>query len=690
MVRALPRHGRGRWFESNRAYHTSSLHPDLDARGLQIHNIDYVFDTWPVVGATTDEGDNMPVISLPDGSQRSYDDPLSVMDIAADIGPGLARATLAAEVDGRLVDASHLVDADATLRIITARDEEGLDILRHSCAHLMAQAVKELFPEAQVTIGPVIEDGFYYDFSFDRSFTPEDLAAIEDRMKDLAGRDLDVSRLVMERDEAVAFFRGQGEEYKAQIIESIPHDEELSLYRQGEFIDLCRGPHVPSTGKLGAFKLTRLAGAYWRGDSRNEMLQRIYGTAWPDRKALKQHLQRLEEAEKRDHRKLGRKQDLFHFQEEAPGLVFWHPKGWTLYNVVRDYIRAKLAGKGYQEINTPLVLDRSLWEKSGHWDKFHEDMFTTSSENRDYAIKPMNCPGHIQVFNQGLKSYRDLPLRFAEFGSCHRNEASGTLHGLMRVRGFTQDDAHIFCTEDQIQSEVSGFIDLLFEIYGDFGFHEVIMKLSTRPENRVGDDASWDKAEQALEQAINATGVEWELQPGEGAFYGPKIDFSLKDSIGRIWQCGTIQADFSMPGRLGAQYVDDNSEKQTPVMLHRAILGSLERFIGIIIEHHAGSFPLWLAPVQVVVSSITQHQSEYALSVAQTVEDHGFRVNTDLRNETINLKIRQHALQRVPYQLIIGAREQENETVAVRTRDGKDLGVLTLSAFIDKAQEPLA
>ena len=632
----------------------------------------------------------MPVISLPDGSQRSYDDPLSVMDIAADIGPGLARATLAAEVDGRLVDASHLVDADATLRIITARDEEGLDILRHSCAHLMAQAVKELFPEAQVTIGPVIEDGFYYDFSFDRSFTPEDLAAIEDKMKELAGRDLDVSRLVMGRDEAVAFFRGQGEEYKAQIIESIPADEELSLYRQGEFIDLCRGPHVPSTGKLGAFKLTRLAGAYWRGDSRNEMLQRIYGTAWPDRKALKQHLQRLEEAEKRDHRKLGRKQDLFHFQEEAPGLVFWHPKGWTLYNVVRDYIRAKLAGKGYQEINTPLVLDRSLWEKSGHWDKFHEDMFTTSSENRDYAIKPMNCPGHIQVFNQGLKSYRDLPLRFAEFGSCHRNEASGTLHGLMRVRGFTQDDAHIFCTEDQIQSEVSGFIDLLFEVYGDFGFHEVIMKLSTRPENRVGDDASWDKAEQALEQAINATGVEWELQPGEGAFYGPKIDFSLKDSIGRIWQCGTIQADFSMPGRLGAQYVDDNSEKQTPVMLHRAILGSLERFIGIIIEHHAGSFPLWLAPVQVVVSSITQHQSEYALSVAQTVKDHGFRVNTDLRNETINLKIRQHALQRVPYQLIIGAREQENETVAVRTRDGKDLGVLTLSAFIDKAQEPPA
>ena len=629
----------------------------------------------------------MPVISLPDGSRRSYDNPLSVMDIAADIGPGLARATLAAEVDGRLVDASHLVDADAALRIITARDEEGLEILRHSCAHLMAQAVKDLFPEAQVTIGPVIEHGFYYDFSFERSFTPEDLAAIEDKMKELAQQDLGVSRSVMARDEAVAFFRGQGEEYKAQIIESIPAGEELSLYRQGEFIDLCRGPHVPSTGKLGAFKLTRLAGAYWRGDSRNEMLQRIYGTAWPDRKALKQHLQRLEEAEKRDHRKLGRKQDLFHFQEEAPGLVFWHPKGWTLYNVVRDYIRAKLAGKGYQEINTPLVLDRSLWEKSGHWDKFHEDMFTTSSENRDYAIKPMNCPGHIQVFNQGLKSYRDLPLRFSEFGSCHRNEASGTLHGLMRVRGFTQDDAHIFCTEAQIQSEVSDFIDLLFEVYDDFGFHEVIMKLSTRPQNRVGDDALWDRAEQALEQALDAKGVEWALQPGEGAFYGPKIDFSLKDSIGRVWQCGTIQADFSMPGRLGAQYVDDNSEKQAPVMLHRAILGSLERFIGIIIEHHAGSFPLWLAPVQVVVSSITERQAEYARSVAQAVRDHGFRVNTDLRNETINLKIRQHALQRVPYQLIIGAREQENGTVAVRTRDGKDLGVLELNAFIDRVRK---
>ncbi len=629
----------------------------------------------------------MPVITLPDGSQRSYEQPLSILDIAADIGPGLARATLAAEVDGRLTDASHLIDADAALRIITSRDEEGLEVLRHSCAHLMAQAVKELFPQAQVTIGPVIEDGFYYDFAFERSFTPEDLAAIEEKMTDLARQDLSVRRSVMPRDEAVAFFRGLGEEYKAQIIESIPADEELSLYRQGEFIDLCRGPHVPSTGKLTAFKLTKLAGAYWRGDSNNEMLQRIYGTAWPDRKALKQYLHRLEQAEKRDHRKLGRKQDLFHFQEEAPGLVFWHPRGWTLYGIVRDYIHAKLAGKGYQEINTPQVLDRSLWEKSGHWDKFHADMFTTSSENRDYAIKPMNCPGHIQVFNQGLKSYRDLPLRFSEFGSCHRNEASGTLHGLMRVRGFTQDDAHIFCSEAQIQSEVSDFIDLLFEVYADFGFHEVIMKLSTRPGNRVGDDAIWDKAEQALEQALNAKGVDWGLQPGEGAFYGPKIDFSLKDSIGRVWQCGTIQADFSMPGRLGAQYVDDSSEKKVPVMLHRAILGSLERFIGIIIEHYAGSFPLWLAPVQVVVASITQHQADYALSVAQTVKDQGFRVNTDLRNETINLKIREHALQRVPYQLIIGAREMESNTVAVRTRDGKDLGVLSLADFMARLIE---
>ncbi len=632
----------------------------------------------------------MPVITLPDGSRREYDQPLSVLDIAADIGTGLARATLAAEVNGKLVDASHLVDADTTVRIITGQDEEGLQVLRHSCAHLMAQAVKELFPGAQVTIGPVIENGFYYDFAYERPFTPDDLEAIEQKMKELAEQDLGVTRLVKPRDEAIAFFRGMGEEYKAQIIESIPAGEELSLYQQGEFIDLCRGPHVPGTGKLKAFKLTKLAGAYWRGDPANEMLQRIYGTAWPDRKALKQYLHRLEEAERRDHRKLARKQDLFHFQEEAPGLVFWHPKGWAIYNVVKDYIRGKLAGKGYQEINTPQMVDRSLWEKSGHWDKFHADMFTTSSENRDYAIKPMNCPGHIQVFNQGLKSYRDLPLRFSEFGSCHRNEVSGTLHGLMRVRGFTQDDAHIFCTEDQVQDEVSDFIDLLFEVYRDFGFDDVLMKLSTRPENRVGSDAVWDKSEQALEQALSNKGVEWELQPGEGAFYGPKIDFSLKDSIGRVWQCGTIQADFSMPGRLGAYYVDGDSRKQAPVMLHRAILGSLERFIGIIIEHYAGSFPPWLAPVQVVVASITENQTEYALSLAETLKDQGFRVDTDLRNETISLKIREHAMQRVPYQLIIGAREAENNMVAVRTRGGEDLGLMSLSDFTDRLNEDIA
>ena len=632
----------------------------------------------------------MPVITLPDGSRREYDQPLSVLDIAADIGTGLARATLAAEVNGKLVDASHLVDADTTVRIITGRDEEGLQVLRHSCAHLMAQAVKELFPGAQVTIGPVIENGFYYDFACERPFTPDDLEAIEQKMKELAEQDLGVTRLVKPRDEAIAFFRGMGEEYKAQIIESIPAGEELSLYQQGEFIDLCRGPHVPGTGKLKAFKLTKLAGAYWRGDPANEMLQRIYGTAWPDRKALKQYLHRLEEAERRDHRKLARKQGLFHFQEEAPGLVFWHPKGWTIHNVVKDYIRSKLAGKGYQEINTPQMVDRSLWEKSGHWDKFHADMFTTSSENRDYAIKPMNCPGHIQVFNQGLKSYRDLPLRFSEFGSCHRNEVSGTLHGLMRVRGFTQDDAHIFCTEDQVQDEVSDFIDLLFEVYRDFGFDDVLMKLSTRPENRVGSDAVWDKSEQALEQALSNKGVEWELQPGEGAFYGPKIDFSLKDSIGRVWQCGTIQADFSMPGRLGAHYVDGDSRKQAPVMLHRAILGSLERFIGIIIEHYAGSFPPWLAPVQVVVASITENQTEYALSLAETLKDQGFRVDTDLRNETISLKIREHAMQRVPYQLIIGAREAENNMVAVRTRGGEDLGLMSLSDFTDRLNEDIA
>ena len=632
----------------------------------------------------------MPLITLPDGSERDYAQPPSAMEVAADLGPGLARATLAAQVDGQLVDSSHRIDADAVVRIITSRDPEGLTILRHSCAHLLAQAVKALFPAAQVTIGPVIEDGFYYDFAFERPFTPEDLEAIERKMKELAEQDLAITRSIMPRDEAIAFFRDQGEEYKAQIIEAIPATEALSLYQQGDFVDLCRGPHAPSTGRLGAFKLTRLAGAYWRGDSRNEMLQRIYGTAWPDKKALKQHLRQREEAEKRDHRRLARKLDLFHFQEEAPGMAFWHPKGWVLCNVVKDYIRDKLADRGYQEINTPLLADRSLWERSGHWDKFQADMFTTASENRDYAIKPMNCPGHIQVFNQGLKSYRDLPLRFAEFGACHRNEASGTLHGLMRVRGFTQDDAHIFCTEAQVQDEVSAFIDLLFEVYGDFGFNEVLMKLSTRPPNRVGDDAVWDRAEEALRQALNRKGVEWALQPGEGAFYGPKIDFSLRDSIGRIWQCGTVQADFSMPGALGACYIDEQGGKRTPVMLHRAILGSLERFIGILIEHYAGAFPPWLAPIQVVVASITENQAQYAAAVAEALKKQGFRVNVDLRNETISLKIREHAMQRAPWQLIVGAREVEDNTVAVRSRGGEDLGAMSLTDFSGRLREQIA
>ncbi len=632
----------------------------------------------------------MPVITLPDGSSRQFESPVSVLDVAGDIGPGLAKATLGGEVDGTLVDASHKIDSDSSLRIITERDDEGLEIIRHSCAHLMAQAVKSLFPEAQVTIGPVIEDGFYYDFAYERAFTPEDIQAIEKKMQELAKQDFEVERSLMGRDEAVRFFRDMGEEYKAEIIESIPADEELSLYQQGDFIDLCRGPHVPSTGKIKAFKLMKLAGAYWRGDSSNEMLQRIYGTAWGDKKSLKQYLHRLEEAEKRDHRKLAKKQDLFHFQEEAPGMVFWHPKGWRLYRVVEEYVRQKMRDHGYQEIRTPQLVDRSLWERSGHWDKFREDMFTTASENRDYAVKPMNCPCHIQVYNQGLKSYRDLPLRLAEFGSCHRNEASGTLHGLMRVRNFVQDDAHIFCTEEQIQEEVSNFIDLLFEVYADFGFSDIIIKLSTRPENRVGSDEIWDKAEQALQLAVESKGLEWELQPGEGAFYGPKIDFSLRDCIGRIWQCGTIQADFSMPGRLGAEYVDANSEKQVPVMLHRAVLGSMERFIGILIEEHAGAFPLWLAPVQVVVASITEKQTDYAEKIAESLKNQGFRSETDLRNETIGLKIREQAMQRVPYQLILGAREAEENTVAVRTRDGEDLGAMTLEAFVSRLEEDIA
>ncbi len=625
----------------------------------------------------------MPVVTLPDGSERKFDQAVTVLDVAADIGPGLAKATLAGKVNGRLVDASYRIDDDAELAIVTERDEEGLEVIRHSTAHLLAQAVKQLFPDAQVTIGPVIEDGFYYDFAYKDGFTPEDLKAIEKKMTELVKQNIPIERSVMMRDEATQFFRDMGEKYKAEIIESIPANEELSLYKQGDFIDLCRGPHVPSTGKLKSFKLMKLAGAYWRGDAKNEMLQRIYGTAWANKKDLKAYLHRLEEAEKRDHRKLGKQLNLFHTQDEAPGMVFWHDDGWKIYQEVEQYVRKKLREHNYQEVRTPQVVDRSLWERSGHWDKFSDMMFTTHSENRDYAVKPMNCPCHVQIFNQGLRSYRDLPLRMAEFGSCHRNEPSGTLHGLMRVRNFVQDDAHIFCTEEQIQSEVSEFIDLLYEVYADFGFNDVIIKLSTRPENRVGSDEEWDKSEKALEEALNAKGLAWDLQPGEGAFYGPKIEFSLKDCLGRVWQCGTIQVDFSMPGRLEAHFVDEHSDRQVPVMLHRAILGSLERFIGILIENYAGAMPLWLAPTQAVVMSITDRSRDFAAEVVKTLSEQGFRAKSDLRNEKIGFKIREHTLSKVPYLLILGDREVENRTVAVRTRSGEDLGVMGLDALVE-------
>ncbi len=624
----------------------------------------------------------MPVVTLPDGSKRTFDQSLTVYDVAADIGTGLAKATLAGKVDGVLVDASYLIESDVALAIVTERDEEGLEVVRHSSAHLLAQAVKQLFPSAQVTIGPVIDNGFYYDFAYKAGFTPEDMAAIEARMEELVKQDIPVERSVMVRDEAVAFFRSIGEEYKAKIIEDIPQGEALSLYKQGDFTDLCRGPHVPSTGKLKAFKLMKLAGAYWRGDSKNEMLQRVYGTAWNNKKDLKEYLHRLEEAEKRDHRKIAKQLDLFHTQEEAPGMVFWHDNGWKIWQEVEQYIRKKLRQHDYQEVRTPQVVDRSLWERSGHWEKFQHMMFTTSSENRDYAVKPMNCPCHVQIFNQGLRSYRDLPLRMAEFGSCHRNEPSGTLHGLMRVRNFVQDDAHIFCTEEQVQAEVSTFIDLLYDVYADFGFNEVIIKLSTRPESRVGSDEVWDKAEQALEMALNNKGLAWDLQPGEGAFYGPKIEFSLKDCIGRVWQCGTIQVDFSTPGRLGASFIDEDSTRQVPVMLHRAILGSLERFIGILIENCAGAMPLWLAPTQAMVMSITDRQTEFAKEIAKTLSDRGFRAKTDLRNEKIGFKIREHTLLKVPYLLVLGDREVENRTVAVRTRSGEDLGVMDVDTLL--------
>ena len=624
----------------------------------------------------------MPIITLPDGTQKDFENPVTLQSVAASIGEGLANAAIAGQVNGELVDTSHLIDQDAEVSIITAKDDAGIEVLRHSCAHLMAQAVQQLFPKAQVTIGPTIEDGFYYDFAFERAFTPEDLAAIEKKMKDLAGAKQAVSRSLMSRDDAIAFFEEKGEHYKVEILQSIPDGEDLSFYQQGEFLDLCRGPHVPDTGKIKAFKLTKVAGAYWRGDSKNAMLQRIYGTAWGDKKALKEYLFRLEEAEKRDHRKLGKRLDLFHTQEEAPGMVFWHPKGWQIWQTLERYIRQVQNNNGYQEIKTPQLVDMSLWEKAGHADKFGDGMFSVESDSRQYAIKPMNCPCHVQVFNQGLKSYRELPIRLAEFGSCHRNEPSGTLQGIMRVRGFVQDDAHIFCREDQIQEEVVHFIDVLTDVYRDFGFDDLIIRLSTRPEQRVGTDEVWDRAEKALADALDFKGLGWEMLPGEGAFYGPKIEFSLKDCLGRVWQCGTIQVDFSMPGRLDAQYVAEDGSRQVPVMLHRAMLGSFERFIGILIEHYAGDFPVWLAPVQAVVLNITDSPSDYVQAVTRALSEAGIRVEADVRNEKVGFKIREHTLQKVPYLLVVGDREREAGQIAVRARNGDDLGAMAISDFL--------
>jgi threonyl-tRNA synthetase len=628
----------------------------------------------------------MPAITLPDGSIREFDHPVTVAEVAASIGAGLARAAVAGKLDGKLVDTSHRIERDASLSIVTDKDPEGVDVLRHSTAHLLAHAVKDLFPDAQVTIGPVIENGFYYDFAYKRPFTPEDLARIEQRMHELAKKDFPVNREVWQRDAAVAFFKSVGEDYKAEIIASIPANEEVSLYRQGEFVDLCRGPHVPNTAKLRVFKLMKVAGAYWRGDPRNEMLQRIYGTAWARKEDLDGYLHLLEEAEKRDHRKLARQLDLFHLQDEAPGMVFWHPNGWTVWQEIEQYLRAVLREHGYQEVKTPQVMDRTLWERSGHWENYAEHMFTTASENRDFAVKPMNCPGHIQIFNQGVRSYRDLPLRMAEFGSCHRNEPSGALHGLMRVRAFVQDDAHIFCTEAQILDESAAFIDLLRQVYTQFGFDDILVKLSTRPPKRIGSDESWDRAEAALAEALNAKGLKYDLQPGEGAFYGPKIEFSLKDCLNRVWQCGTLQLDFSLPARLGAEYVGEDNARHAPVMLHRAVLGSLERFIGILIEHHAGAFPLWLAPVQAVVSNISEGQRQYAAHVAQMLIQAGFRARADLRNEKITYKIREHSVMKLPYQLVVGEQEKAAGTVAVRMRGGRDLGQMSLAACIERLQ----
>jgi threonyl-tRNA synthetase len=628
----------------------------------------------------------MPNIRLPDGSVKAFSGPVTVAEIAKAIGPGLARAALAGKVDGRLVDASHRVDRDAEVSIVTDRDKEGVELIRHSAAHLLAYAVKELFPDAQVTIGPVIEDGFYYDFSYKRPFTPVDLVAIEKRMSELAARDLPVTREVWPRDKAVEFFKSIGEHYKAEIIAAIPSGEEVSLYREGDFIDLCRGPHVPSTGKLKVFKLMRVAGAYWRGDSKNEMLQRIYGTAWAKKEEQDAYLRMLEEAEKRDHRKLGTQLDLFHLQEESPGMVFWHPNGWALWLQVEQYMRRVYRDNGYLEVHAPQILDRSLWEKTGHWQNYRENMFTTESEKRDYAIKPMNCPGHIQIYNKGLRSYRELPLRYGEFGVCTRNEPSGALHGIMRVRAFTQDDGHIFCSEGQIKPEVTSFTALLERVYADFGFTEIVYKLATRPAKRVGSDEVWDKAEKALRSALEDARIAFEVLPGEGAFYGPKIEYHLKDSIGRSWQCGTMQVDFSMPGLLGAEYVAEDNSRRVPVMLHRAIVGSMERFVGILIEHHAGAMPLWLAPVQVAVLNISEGQSDYAQTVATLLKSAGYRVHADLRNEKISYKIREHSLQKLPYQLIVGEKEKAAEKVAVRTRVGDDLGQMSLDAFIARLQ----
>ncbi|MCE1184776.1 threonine--tRNA ligase [Zoogloea sp.] len=628
----------------------------------------------------------MPNITLPDGSVRSFEQPVTIAQVAASIGTGLARAALAGKIDGKLLDTSHLIDQDVNLSIITDKDADGLEVIRHSTAHLLAYAVKELFPEAQVTIGPVIDNGFYYDFSYKRPFTPEDLQKIEQRMAELSKKDIPVERSVLPRDEAVAYFKSIGEHYKAELIASIPANEDVSLYKEGDFTDLCRGPHVPSTGKLKVFKLMKVAGAYWRGDSKNEMLQRIYGTAWARKEDQEAYLHMLEEAEKRDHRRLGKQLDLFHLQEEAPGLVFWHPNGWTVWQEVEQYMRAVYRDNGYQEVRCPQILDRTLWEKSGHWEHYKANMFTTESENRDYAVKPMNCPGHVQIFNSDLRSYRQLPLRYGEFGACHRNEPSGALHGIMRVRGFTQDDGHIFCTEDQIEAEVTAFNALVRKVYADFGFKDVAVKLALRPESRVGSDEVWDKAENGLRSALRASGLEWEELPGEGAFYGPKIEFHIKDAIGRSWQCGTVQVDFSMPTRLGAEYVGEDNARHTPVMLHRAILGSLERFIGILIENHAGALPMWLAPVHAVVMNISENQADYVQEVAASLRKKGFRVEADLRNEKITYKIREHSVRKLPYLLVVGDKEKAANVVAVRARGNQDLGQMSLDEIVERWQ----